>query len=474
MARRRTAARVSGVLGLVLLLAAGGYVAADAYDMVPGLVTLDPVPPPPPPFPTAPGAVTPPPLAPAVAGLDVAAPLPDAAQVTALAAALVADPRMGGSTGVVVADVLTGQTLVDIDGATPRTPASTAKILTALAAITALGPDRTLPTTVVQPVAGQVVIVGGGDMMLSAGPGDPDAVNGRAGLVTLAASTARALRLAGTTEVTVGVDDGLFSGPGINPGWKPSDVAAGYVASVAPLGVNVAKTREEPYPPRFADPALNAAETFAALLVADGITVTGTPRRASGDGAFELARVESAPIRDVVRYAVQTSDNTITEVLGRLVAVEAGLPGSFEGATAAVLAEVTTLRADTAGAHLEDCSGLADGSVLPAALLAGVLLRAADAGHVDLLPVVVDLPVSGWQGTLADRFLDPPARGMVRAKTGSLPGVTSLAGTLQTQDGRQLAFAVLASGTPPGGQLAPRAAIDAFIQQLAGCGCAVP
>ena len=475
MARRGRAGRVGAAVGLVLALAGGGYVAADAYDVVPGLVTLDPVPPPPPAFPTVAAAVEPPPVEPLLPASDPADPVPDPAQVLALAQALAADARMGTSTGIVVADVLTGEVLAEVDGATPRVPASTAKVLADLAAITALGPDRTFATTVVQPEPGRLVLVGGGDMMLSAGAGDPEAVNGRAGLVDLAASTLRQLRLAGVAQVTLGFDDSLFSGPGLNPGWKPSDVAAGYVASVAPLAVDIARTRDEPYPPRFADPAAHAAQTFAALLTAQGVTVTAPPARTGVEpGALELARVESAPVRDIVRFAVQTSDNTITEVLGRMVAVERGLPGSFQGATSAVLAEVAAQGIDTTGAVLADCSGLADGSALPARLLADLLVLATDPAHVELLPVVLDLPISGWQGTLADRFRDGPARGLVRAKTGSLPGVTSLAGTVLTQDGRQLVFSVLASATPPGGQPGPRAAIDGFVQQLAACGCQPP
>ncbi|WP_024285749.1 D-alanyl-D-alanine carboxypeptidase/D-alanyl-D-alanine-endopeptidase [Cellulomonas sp. KRMCY2] len=475
MGRRSRAGRFVGVLVTTLLLGAGGYVAADAYDLAPGILTLEPEPAPPSPFPSAPGAVAAPSVAPAVAEADPAAPVPAPEVIAAAASALVADPRMGGSTGVVVADVLTGEVLADVDGARARVPASTAKLITALAAVTALGLDRTLPTVVVQPVPGEIVLVGGGDMMLAAGAGRPDAVNGRAGLADLAVATGRELRLAGTNEVRLGLDDTLFSGPGLHPGWKPSDIGAGYVAAVAPLAVNVAKTADEPYPPRFGDPAMNAAQTFAALLVEQGVVVTGSPVRvAAPAGALELARVESAPVQEIVRYAVHTSDNTITEVLGRLVAIERGLPGSFQGAASAVLAEVATQGATTTGATLADCSGLASGSALPAALLVDLLLMATDPAHVDLLPVVTDLPIGGWQGTLADRYLSEPARGLVRAKTGSLPGVTSLAGTVLTQDGRQLVFAVLADATPAGGQLGPRAAIDEFVQGLAGCGCQVP
>lgn len=468
---RRAAAATAGALATVLVVGAG-YATADAYDMVPGVLTLTPVPSPQAAFPTPPGAVAAPAVTPVLAELDPTAPLPDATEVDALVQDLVADPRMGTSVGVVIADALTGQVIVDQGGATPRTPASTAKLLTALAVMTALGPDRTLATTVVQAEAGHVVLVGGGDMMLAAGAGDPDAAVGHAGLADLAAATARSLTLAGTTTVTLDVDDTLFSGPGINPSWKTSDVNAGYVAAVAPLAVNIAKTLDEPYPPRFADPALNATQVFAAALAAQGITVSGTPGRATApDGAVELARVESAPLRDVVRYAVQVSDNTITEVLGRLVAIERGLPASFQGATSSVLAEVASQGVDVTGARLADCSGLATGSVLPTRLLTDLLLLAVDPDEAALLPVLTDLPVAGWLGTLSDRFLTGPAQGLLRAKTGSLPGVTSLAGTVQTQDDRLLVFAVIADATPAGGQAGPRAAVDDLLQEIAGCGC---
>jgi len=85
--------------------------------------------------------------------------------------------------------------------------------------------------------------------------------------------------------------------------------------------------------------------------------------------------------------------------------------------------------------------------------------------------VAAGLPIGGLRGTLSDRFGSSAASGLVRAKTGSLSGVTSLAGTLVDADGRQLLFVVLADQTPAGGQYAPRVAIDAFVQRLVGCGC---
>lgn len=464
MARR--AGRVVAALAVVLAAAGGGYVAADAYDVVPGRLTLEPPPPTPAPFPSAPAAVEAPEAEVLLSHLDPDAPRPDPVEVTALATALAEDPRMGESVGVVVSDVLSGEVLADVDGSSPRIPASTTKVLTALAAISALGPDRTLTTRVTQPEPGRLVLVGGGDMLLSAGSGDPDVVNGRAGLGDLAEQTARSLRLAGIDEVRLGVDDSLFTGAALHPGWRPGYML--YVAPVSALAVDVARTRDEPYPPRHPDPAMHAARTFAELLGEHGVEV-GEPRRTAAEpGALEIAAVESAPMREVVRYVSHTSDNTVAEVLGRLVALERGLPGSFAGATSAVVAEVGARAGiDTAGTTIADCSGLADGSTIPARVLTELIVHASSPGRAELLPVVVDLPVSGWQGTLADRLREGPAHGLVRAKTGSLPGVTALAGTLQTQGGRLLAFTVLADETPPGGQDRPRAAIDAFLQRLA-------
>lgn len=468
------AARATTTVVTVLLLGGAAYATADAYDMAPGLITLEPVPVPPAPFPTAPAAVPAPPVEPVLAHLDPDAPLPDAAALEAAARAAVAHPWMGDSTGVVVTDVLTGEVLVDLAGSTPQEPASTAKLLTALAALTALGADTTLPTTVVQGAPGSLTLVGGGDVMLAAGRGDAAATNGRAGLADLADQVTRALKLAGSTEVTLRVDDRLVSGPALSPGWDESYMREGFVAPVSSLAVNLAKTRDEPYPPRHDDPALHTAKVLAGLLEDEGITVTGVAHgEAPGDGRT-LGTVESAPVREVVRYALHTSDNTLTEVLGRLVAVDRGLPGSFQGASQSVLAEVAAQGIDVTGARLADCSGLAAGSAIPPGVLVDLLVLAADPARPELLPVVVDTAVAGWQGTLADRLTDGPASGLVRAKTGSLPGVTSLAGTLLTQDGRQLAFAVMADETPPGGQLGPRRVIDALVQQVAGCDCQLP
>jgi D-alanyl-D-alanine carboxypeptidase/D-alanyl-D-alanine-endopeptidase (penicillin-binding protein 4) len=126
---------------------------------------------------------------------------------------------------------------------------------------------------------------------------------------------------------------------------------------------------------------------------------------------------------------------------------------------------------DTAGARLSDCSGLGDGSLLTTTTVLDLLRLVTDPARPELRQVAVGMPVAAYSGTLSDRFGASAAAGQVRAKTGSLSGVTSLAGTVVDADGRVLLFSVVADRTPPGGQAGPRTAIDGFVTRLAACGC---
>jgi serine-type D-Ala-D-Ala carboxypeptidase/endopeptidase (penicillin-binding protein 4) len=462
------AARTGITAGIVMVLA-GGYLTADAYDVVPGILTTDPPVAPAAPFPTPPGAVEATSPATTLPVLDAAAPLPDSAAISASLDALAKDPRMGGRVGGVVLDGITGEVLAQTAPDTLMVPASTQKILTAAAALASPGPEVTLTTKVVEVDAGTIALVGGGDMLLAEGEGDPLAVNGRAGMADLAEQVARELQVTGRTTVRLVVDDRLFAGPTVSPAVFEGNVAAGYIAPVTSVAVDVARLTDDEYAKRSPDPSLAAAEILAQRLTEQGITVEGAPARGEAAAAAKvLGAVESAPLGEVVAYFLQHSDNTITEVVGRLVAIDAGLPATFDGATQAVKASVSRLGVDLTGAVLADCSGLGDGSLLSADQLAAVVDLLADPAQPGLRAGAVGLPVAGLSGTLDDRFLSSPGRGFVRAKTGSLPGVTSLAGTVVTAQDRQLVFVVLADALPEGGSYGARLLIDSFAGSLVG------
>ncbi|MDP9431201.1 MAG: D-alanyl-D-alanine carboxypeptidase, partial [Actinomycetota bacterium] len=124
------------------------------------------------------------------------------------------------------------------------------------------------------------------------------------------------------------------------------------------------------------------------------------------------------------------------------------------------------------GVAVRDGSGLSRESRIRPEALVLLLRRAASAEHPELRPAVTGLPVAGLTGTLAERYTAAQSRmaaGTVRAKTGTLSGVNTLAGLVQDADGRLLAFAFAAEGTAS--QDAARQALDRVAATLAACGC---
>jgi D-alanyl-D-alanine carboxypeptidase/D-alanyl-D-alanine-endopeptidase (penicillin-binding protein 4) len=222
------------------------------------------------------------------------------------------------------------------------------------------------------------------------------------------------------------------------------------------------------------DPSLATAQAFAADLVRLGITVTGVPRRVkAASGTTELAAVQSATVEQLVDYTLTVSDNTEAEVLARLGARAGGKPGSFAGAAEQNIRVAATLGAPVTGMRLYDGSGLARADLIPAHVLTTVLTKAAASDRPELRALFAGLPIAALTGTLAPRFVDASTRGgagLVRAKTGTLAGVNTLAGVVVDAEGRLLAFAFMfdhpSAKTPPALPLIDRAAAV-----LAGCGC---
>ncbi|MBZ4318256.1 D-alanyl-D-alanine carboxypeptidase/D-alanyl-D-alanine endopeptidase [Streptomyces huiliensis] len=398
---------------------------------------------------------------PVLAGVSGLSTGPAAAGAASLAAALeplLADEALGPRVSASVVDVATGERLVGANEAAAVTPASTVKLATSLAALSALGADHRIETAVTLASDG-IVLVGGGDPTLTARPAAP----GReaAGLPALADATARALKALGTGHTALRYDVSRYSGPVPHP-IGPNE----NLAPVSALMVDEGRLDDSDHGPadRTADPAGDAARKFAALLGERGVRVEGEPAEGrSPAGARRLAAVSSAPLSDLVERALTHSDNDIAEALARQTALADGQPASFEGAGRAVAARLARLGLPTAGAHFADGSGLDRADRVSADLLARLLARAGDRGSPELRSVLTGLPVAGFNGTLQGRVAG--GRGVVRAKTGTLSGVNALAGTAVTGSGRLLAFAFLADATSDPEE-APRA-LDALAAAVA-------
>ncbi|CAM5672209.1 D-alanyl-D-alanine carboxypeptidase/D-alanyl-D-alanine-endopeptidase OS=Streptomyces alboniger OX=132473 GN=dacB PE=3 SV=1 [Streptomyces alboniger] len=381
---------------------------------------------------------------------------------------LLRDPALGPERAAVVLDAATGKRVYGKGAGEGLTPASTVKIATAVAALSALGPDHRIATrAVLEPGSSEVVLVGGGDPTLTARK-DGRYVDTAASLRRLAEDTARALKARHVEKVKLSYDTSLYAGPAQHP-IGPNENITLVSALMADEG-RLDDSSSGPAP-RSGDPAGDAAKKFAEFLGDHGIETRGDPGAArSSDRATSLAKVESPPLSALVERMLTHSDNDIAEALARRTAVAAGEKADFKGADKAVRAQLAKLKLPLSGAKFADGSGLDRADRVSAELLAALLDSAADPARPELRSVVTGLPVAGFTGTLVDRYpKDSPGTGVVRAKTGTLTGVNTLAGTVVDADGRLLVFAFMTTGTTD-----PQAAqktLDAMASTVANCGC---
>ena len=95
----------------------------------------------------------------------------------------------------------------------------------------------------------------------------------------------------------------------------------------------------------------------------------------------------------------------------------------------------------TAAQQLVDGSGLSRRDTISAETLLAVLQRMHDASGAS--PFMTALPLAGVDGTLRERMKSTPAAGNVRAKTGTMSNIRSMAGYVKTRDGEALAFVAI-------------------------------
>ncbi|APE18045.1 D-alanyl-D-alanine carboxypeptidase/D-alanyl-D-alanine endopeptidase [Mycolicibacterium pallens] len=406
---------------------------------------------------------------PGVVPVSDSAPVPTAAGLTAALAMPVADPNLGNVTGRVT-DAKTGDQLWEHRADVPLLPASTNKTLTTGAALLALNRDERVTTTVVaadqtrQP--GVVVLVGGGDPILSAAPaGQETWYRGAARISDLADQ----VRKSGITATAVQVDDSLYSGPDFAPGWDPADIDGGDIAPMQSVMIDAGRIQPTTVDSaRSRTPALDAGRALATALGVDPAKVTMAPGPPTGR---QLASVQGAPLIERLRQMMNASDNVMAESIAREVAKATGRPMSFAGAVDAITNKLSGAGVDMTGAALFDSSGLSTLDRLTAKTLDEVVQAAAGPDQPAMRPLLDVLPVAGGSGTLSDRFLggDPKvsSAGWLRAKTGSLTAINSLAGVVTDASGRVLTFAFISNDAGPMG----RVALDALAGVLRTCGC---
>ena len=366
--------------------------------------------------------------------LEPATPSPiDDASLRTTLATFADNPALGTFHGrVSTAD---NETVFDRASDEPLQPASVTKVLTASAALLSLGAQDRITTEVVRGAdPGVVTIKAAGDVWL-----DAEALDDLAEQV-------------GTADA-VYIDTSAWDGMAeMLPGWNPLDIDGGFVAPLQPAMLSGGRLGGETTGdvPRSHAPALDVAQALADRVGAQTVGL------GPADGEV-VAAVESPTLVQRLELMMKNSDNVYAEAIGREVALERGTKDA-PGATLSVLEERGY---DTSGVVLRDNSGLSTEDRIAPKLLNALLHDAV--AEPALRPLLSALPVAAGEGTLEDRFGDLPGRGWVRAKTGTLDGTASLAGTVTSVNGNVYTFALICNDADV---LAARRAMDEFTSAL--------
>jgi serine-type D-Ala-D-Ala carboxypeptidase/endopeptidase (penicillin-binding protein 4) len=328
--------------------------------------------------------------------------------------------------GIFVRDLDTGRTLYSSKADVARVPASVQKLYTTAATLLRFGPEETFETS----IAGSGFLdpdgVWRGDLYLRGG-GDPTLERDDLQRLASAVGAQGIIRVDGSVRGDESRFDAL-RGSFDTGGAYDSDI--GGALSALALGRGFAKD---------GSPAAQSARQLAKTLRGEGIRVEG--RSGVGNApkdATELAMVQSPPISDLIRLTNVPSDNFIAEMLVKDLGAEFGGAGTTSAGVAVMRAQLQSF-----GVHpqIVDGSGLSRADRTTPRQVVRLLERMHDqevAGAFE-----GSLPVAGRTGTIRRRMRGTPAQDRCRAKTGTLIGVSSLAGVCQSAGGHSIAFAML-------------------------------
>ncbi|MCA5923445.1 D-alanyl-D-alanine carboxypeptidase/D-alanyl-D-alanine endopeptidase [Curtobacterium oceanosedimentum] len=367
-----------------------------------------------------------------------------------------------------VMDAKTGTVLFSEHGERAAQTGSVMKTLTSATALSVLGGDHRIPTTVTRESPDTVALVGHGDATLSAGGGTV-----YPGAPTLAQLAEQVKTKVGSTPITTIVADGTYwsSADAWDPTWPVSERTIGYQPKVTALMVD--GDRADPAAatsPRSEDPVGRAGTAFRTALANAGVAGAASAQivQRATTGTETIATVSSQPVSALIGQMIPNSDNTLAEMLARVSSKESGSNGSAASLTSVYRSALRSYGLDPAGIVIKDGSGESAANAVSPEFVAHLMVQVAS-GAKGLGMLGNALPVSGQSGTLASRFTgaNAVARGKVHAKTGWIDSANTLGGWIDAADGTRLTFAFYAIGSP---RAAALPALDAVTAATYSCG----
>ena len=334
------------------------------------------------------------------------------------------------SIGIKVVAVETGEVIYEKNSHKLHHPASTTKLFTAATALAKLGSDYQFETTLYSDaivkgeVLGNVYLKGRADPVLQ--PQD---------IVKLG----DALLEAGVKSIQgyIVVDETYLDAIWEGPGWMRDD---------RPLWISPLSIREVKPNANTMSRALACGHLLKSALIEKGIHVTG--KIVSGTVPSDARRVAkhlSPPLADLLKLMNKPSDNWIAELVFKTIGAEVmGEPGTWKKGREAIAEFLGEIMDEPPIHRFVDGSGLSRYNLLNAELLTRLLVYMYH--NFEVMPeFLASLPIAGVDGTLKNRMQGVSAEKVLRAKTGTLSGVSALAGYTVTADDEVFAFGILIS-----------------------------
>ena len=334
------------------------------------------------------------------------------------------------SAGIKVVAVETGEVVYEKNPYKLHHPASTTKLFTAATALAKLGSDYQFETTLYvdtdadTQVAGNLYLKGRADPILQ--PID---------IMKLVDT----LLETGLTSIQgdIVVDTTYLDTVREGPGWMWDD---------KPLRISALSIRQIEPEPGTRSRALACGYLLKNELMEKGIEVAGDvmPGTVPSD-ARPVAKHLSPPLADIIKLMNKPSDNWIAELLFKTIGAEVmGEPGTWQKGREAVNEFLEEIIGEPPAHRFVDGSGVSRYNLINAELLTQLLVHIYQ--NFELMPeYLASLPIAGVDGTLSHRMQGVSAAKVLRAKTGTLSGVSTLAGYTVTVDDEVFAFGILIS-----------------------------
>ncbi len=321
--------------------------------------------------------------------------------------------------GVILIDQSNNEIVYQSGAQKPRTPASVLKIFTTAAIALTIDPETTFQTAIYKTDKRGVFVIWGDNDPWITSSAKAKKANKRAYMPNLIkAAFASDKKLKKITLIYKGVNN--------------SDI-------------------------RYAKKALNRRASVAYKRIGKNVEVESLITE-------RIAAITSPPLHKMIRFALLYSDNVLSQRLAMLATGRSGYPLTEEGMNSMIFEKISSLGVDTTGMNFIDGSGLSRKNKVSALTVSQLLLKVKTDAR--LKSIYEHLPISGESGTLISRYHEtaPQAVGLVRAKTGSIRGVVSLAG-FATSGEKEYVFVVLADevGRTRSSQNSARKAIDRML-----------